>query len=78
MADLSTRSGSGGTRWLTRQVVATGLLSVLWVGVEELRPRRLKGYGSVDPGVAEALDPLADEIAARLDPMFRLLRGEAA
>jgi hypothetical protein len=34
-----------------------GALEMSWESLEEVRPRRLKNYGSVDPELKETLDP---------------------
>ncbi len=43
-----------------RKVV--GLLSVTWESLEELRPRHLKSYGDVDPGLKETLEPAVSRL----------------
>ena len=49
---------------LSRRVAA---LAEVWMArVEDLRGRRLKGYGSVDPALADRLDPYVDSLRALL------------
>ncbi|MCL4393756.1 MAG: hypothetical protein M1482_02910 [Chloroflexi bacterium] len=43
-----------------------GALAMSWESLEEVRPRRLRNYGSVDPGLKETLEP-------RLKHLIRLL-----
>ncbi len=40
---------------VARAVVGT--LEMSWESLEEVRPRRLKNYGAVDPALKETLDP---------------------
>jgi hypothetical protein len=56
--------------------VLNGRLSVLWSDAEELRPKRLKAYGPVDPSVTEPLESAIDRISDHLDRMFRRLSSK--
>ena len=49
---------------LRRHVAA--IAEVWWSRVEDLRARRLKSYGPVDPGLPAALDPYVDRLEALL------------
>jgi hypothetical protein len=46
--------------------VARAAFTVAWAGVEEIRSRRLSGYGAVDPSLQSSLDPLVDELSRLL------------
>jgi hypothetical protein len=43
----------------TRQTVMA-YFSHLWGDLEEMRPKELRGYGTVDPGLTETLEPDLD------------------
>ena len=51
----------------------SALASMSWMDLEECRPARLKGWGAVDPLLAEALTPHID----RLISLLRLIASRA-
>lgn len=53
-----------------------GKLSLLGVDVEEIESKRLRGYGEVAEGLAEALDPQLSAIKENIYKMLKFLRGE--
>ncbi|CAG0941454.1 hypothetical protein ANRL1_00556 [Anaerolineae bacterium] len=46
-----------------------GALSMSWESLEEIRPRKLKSYGEVDPELKQTLDPILQRLIRLL---FRL------
>lgn len=57
---------------LRRHVAA--IAEVWWARVEDLRARRLKSYGAVDPGLSAVLDPHVDRLE---DLLLELARAAA-
>ena len=46
---------STGPKRLSQEII--GVLSILWVSLDEIKAKRLRAYGEVDGGLEEALDP---------------------
>jgi hypothetical protein len=44
-----------------------------WIAVEEIRPRRLRGYGPLDPSLAGEIDRTCDELASSIRELQRAL-----
>jgi hypothetical protein len=38
-------------------------MSLAWVSLEEIRPRRLRRYGAVDPTLSATIEPRLDHLA---------------
>lgn len=53
-----------------------GTVSLLWESVEEIRARKLKSYGEVDPSLKQTLDPLLHRIIQLLFALTDAARGE--
>jgi hypothetical protein len=51
----------------TRYIIGT--LSLSWESLEEIRARKLKSYGEVDPALKETLDPIVRQL---IQLLFRL------
>lgn len=50
----------------SRRGMLGALASSAWTIAEDLHPRRLRGYGAVDPRAAEQISPVVDQLAAAL------------
>jgi hypothetical protein len=61
----------GETTGLRRRLI--GELSLLGVSLEEIRTKRLRGYGEIAEGLQEALDPQLDALRDILYEMLGLL-----
>jgi hypothetical protein len=55
---------------------AAAHLSYIWTMLEDIRPRKLKRYGEVDPALAESLEPGLDRLIALTVALKRLLAPE--
>jgi hypothetical protein len=64
------------TQSAARYVVGT--VSLLWESVEEIRARKLKSYGEVDPQLKQTLDPILQRIVRLLFDLMDAARGEAS
>jgi len=72
VADLARRLGLPAHQPppLRRRVQAVG---EVWASsLEDIKARHLRGYGEVHPGLAEVLDPRADELVRRLQELAAL------
>jgi hypothetical protein len=50
-----------------------GYLSSLWESLHNTRPRNLKGFGPVAPGLDETLDPELIQIIGRINTMLAVI-----
>ncbi|HEV8714163.1 MAG TPA: hypothetical protein VGX03_15215 [Candidatus Binatia bacterium] len=55
-----------------RRIVA-GELAMFSVWLQESKTKRLRGYGAVDEGLEQSLDPLLEEMAALIDETLKTL-----
>ncbi|MDA8157229.1 MAG: hypothetical protein M0Z52_12395 [Actinomycetota bacterium] len=53
---------------------ALGILSSLWVDLQEIKAVKLRSYGEVSPEVESDLDPEVDRIMDLISEMQRILR----
>lgn len=59
---------------VSRQIF--GKLSVIWISRDEIKSKRLRGYGEVAKGLKNELDPELDVIIDLLREMLSLLRSK--
>jgi hypothetical protein len=52
-----------------------GTLSLSWESLEEIRSRKLKGYGAVDPALRDTLDPILKQLIRLLFSLTDVARG---
>jgi len=52
-----------------------GTLSLSWESLEEIRSRKLKGYGAVDPALRDTLDPILKQLIRLLFSLPDVARG---
>ncbi len=64
-------------REVSRRRTIQALISSEMNGVQDGFASRLRGYGDVDPSVAEVLDPQLQQLQARLGELGQLLRDSA-
>lgn len=55
-----------------------GTVSLLWESVEEIRSRKLKSYGEVDPQLKQTLDPMLQRIIRLLFDLTATAQGNQA
>jgi hypothetical protein len=53
--------------------MVTGELAMFSVWLQEIKTKRLRGYGAVDEGLEHSLDPLLEEMAALIDETLKTL-----
>lgn len=53
-----------------------GLLSLTWESLEEIRARKLKSYGAVDPALKETLDPIVQRLIKLVYQLEDVARGK--
>ena len=61
-------------RRMTASREAIGILSALWVDLQEIRADKLRSYGKVSSEVESDLDPEIDKIMNLISEMQRILR----
>lgn len=59
---------------VARAIAAT--LEMSWESLEEVRPRRLRNYGSVDPTLKETLEPILKRLIRLLFDLENTASGE--
>ena len=52
-----------------------GTLSLSWESLEEIRSRKLKSYGEVDPELRDTLDPILNQLIRLLFSLTDVARG---
>lgn len=55
-----------------------GTVSLLWESVEEIRSRKLKSYGEVEPQLKQTLDPMLQRIIRLLFDLTATAQGNQA
>jgi len=50
-----------------------GALNMLWVWLQESKTKKLRGYGTVDEGLDQDLDPLVEKMASLIDEVLKIL-----